>query len=281
VTVPTDPPPYQQEWLDHDAQRLGRQVYPEPDGAAPAVVIFPAMGVPARFYRPFASELTGAGVAVTVVDLRGTGASTPPPSRKAQYGYAELVDDVAAVRRALKPRLDGRRVVLLGHSLGGQACLLHLATAGEHDVAGLALVGVGLPYWRSYHGRRRHGVLALTQSIHLASTLLRVWPGWGFGGRQSRGVIRDWAYTARTGRFPHLGNIHAETAVRTVRTPVLAVSFENDQYTPHSTMDALLAKLPLAPVLREHYDSGADHFTWARTAGPTAARVAEFARTGR
>jgi predicted alpha/beta hydrolase len=280
VTVAADQPPYRQDWIDQGTRRLGLQVYPEPEGPAPAVVIWPAMGVPARFYRPFATELTGAGLAVIVADLRGTGASTPAPSWRSRYGYAELVDDVGLVREALKPRLDGRRVVLLGHSLGGQACLLHLAIAGGRDVAGLALVAVGLPYWRSYQDRRRRGVLAFTHSIHATSTLLRVWPGWGFGGRQSRGVIRDWAYTARTGRFPSLPGTNSEAAVATMDTPVLAVSFEHDQYTPASTMDHLVAKLRAAPVRREHYDSGADHFTWARSPGPVAARVAEFARTG-
>lgn len=281
MTARPDHPPYQQEWVDLGTERLGLQVYPEPDPTAPAVVIVPAMGVPARFYRPFASELSAAGLAVVVADLRGTGASTPPPSWRSRYGYAELVDDVGAVREALKPRLDGRRVLLLGHSLGGQTCLLHLATHGGSDVTGLALVAVGLPYWRSYQDRRRRrGVLAFTQSIHAVSSALRVWPGWGFGGRQSRGVIRDWAYTARTGRFPPLPTADPEAAVAAMATPVLAVSFEQDQYTPKSTMDYLVNKLRTAPVRREHYDSGVDHFTWARSPGPVAARVAEFARTG-
>lgn len=64
------------------------QIYPEPGGpgtTAPAVVVWPAMGVPARFY------------------LRGTGASTPRPSRRSRYAYAELVDDVAGASVAGRP----------------------------------------------------------------------------------------------------------------------------------------------------------------------------------
>ncbi|MEV7330510.1 alpha/beta fold hydrolase [Micromonospora sp. NPDC093244] len=275
---------YAQEFVDVDGARLGVQVYPEPAGpaGAPVVVIWPAMGVRARYYRPFAAALRDAGLAVVVADLRGTGTSTPAPNRADRHGYSELASDVGAVLAALKPRLDGRTRLLLGHSLGGQATLLHLALHGDADVDGLALVAVGVPYWRVYPGRRGVGVLPYTQGIAATAALLGVWPGWGFGGRQARGVIRDWAHTARTGRFPHLDGTDTEAAVRAVRTPVLAVSVDDDQYTPHETMDHLCAKLTSAPVTRQRYtvaEAGAalDHFTWVRASTPLAGRIARFA----
>ncbi|MEU5784419.1 alpha/beta hydrolase family protein [Micromonospora lupini] len=277
-------PEYTQEFVDVDGARLGVQVYPEPAGppGAPVVVIWPAMGVRARYYRPFAAALRSAGLAVVVADLRGTGASTPVPSRADRYGYVELASDVGAVLAALKSRLDGRTRVLLGHSLGGQAALLHLARHGGDAVDALALIAVGVPYWRTYPGRRGLGVLPYTQGIAATAALLGVWPGWGFGGRQARGVIRDWAHTARTGRFPRLDGTDTEAAVRVVRTPVLAISVDDDQYTPHETMDHLCAKLTAAPVTRERYtvaEAGAplDHFTWVRAGAPLAGRIARFA----
>lgn len=272
---------YTQEYVERDGHRLGLHVYPEPAGNGPAVVIWPAMGVPARYYRAFAAELARAGCAVTVADLRGTGSSTPAPTRRCRYGYAELAGDVGAVLDALKSRLDGRRVLLLGHSLGGQVCALYLAMNPNAPVDGLTLVAVGLPYHRAYP-RQGPGVLLTTQGIAAVSAVLRVWPGWGFGGRQARGVIRDWAYTARTGRFPRLDGVDVEAALRTVDTPVLAVGVDGDQYTPAATTDYLCAKLAAAPVIRERYttaEAGAplDHFRWARAGAPLAVRIAAFA----
>lgn len=269
-------------WVDRDTDRLRLHWYQDPDPAAPMVVIWPAMGVPAGYYRPFATALGEAGLSVVAVDLRGTGDSTPRATRASRYGYAELTGDVAAVLDAVKPYRDGRRLILLGHSLGGQACLLHLARAGGGDVDALALVAVGLPHWRAYPARLRLGVLGMTQGIGAAAALLGVWPGWGFGGRQSRGVIRDWAYTARTGRFPHQHGVEVEAALAAVRTPVLAVSLERDRYTPMSIVDHLVGKLAAAPVQRVHYDGGADHFTWARSpAGPLTERIAGLAHRSR
>jgi predicted alpha/beta hydrolase len=272
---------YEQEWVDRGTDRLGLHVYPDP-GGGPLVVVWPAMGVPARYYRPFAADLLAAGLAVVVADLRGTGTSTPRASRATRYGYAELAADVGAVLDTLKPRADGRPVLLLGHSLGGQACAVHLALAGPQSmVDALVLVAVGLPYWRDYRTGWRT-ILPLTQGINAVSALLGVWPGWRFGGRQARGVIRDWAYAARTGRFPQLDGVDVEAALATVRTPVLALDIEPDRYTPPSTVDRLCAKLRAAPVERQRYTAaqagGAlDHFRWVRAAGPLAGRVAAFA----
>src|SRR5207253_10132645 len=122
---------------------------------------------PARYYRPFAGHLRDAGLAVLVADLRGTGDSSPPPSRHSRYGLAELAADIGAILDAQRDRLAGRTVLLVGHSLGGQAALLHLGT-GRSTVDGVVLLGV--------------------------------WPGWRFGGRPARGVVGDWADSARHGR---------------------------------------------------------------------------------
>jgi predicted alpha/beta hydrolase len=278
---------YEQTYLDVSDQRLGLHVYPEPSPDAPVVVVWPAMGVPARYYQPLASQLHAQGLAVVVADLRGTGASTPRPSRRSRYGYAEIADDVGAVlthlRALWRGDTDDRTVLLFGHSLGGQACALHLALSGA-SVDGLALVAVGLPWFRAYHGSRARGVFALTQGINLVAAVAGVWPGWGFGGRQARGVIRDWAYTARHGRFPHLNGVDAEAALGRVTTPVLAISIDGDAFTPAPTVDHLVTKLTRAPVRRLHLtadDLGApvDHFTWVRAAAPIAAQVAELARS--
>jgi predicted alpha/beta hydrolase len=266
--------------LDRGTDRLAVHTYPGPAADGPAIVIWPAMGTPARFYRRFAADLHAAGFQPIVVDLRGTGASTPPPSRASRYGYAELADDVAAVLTALGPDLGDRKVFLLGHSLGGQLCLLHLALAAAPGVDGLVLVAVGLPHFRQYPPRRAIGVLPFTQWIAATTAVLRVWPGWGFGGRQARRVIADWGYTARHGRFPLLRGRNAEKALAAVTTPVFAVSVDNDQFTPAATTDHLMAKLPKAAVQRWHYAAaGLDHFGWVRAGGPLAVRIADWALT--
>jgi predicted alpha/beta hydrolase len=249
-------------------------------------LILPAMGVPARYYRHFAGELHRAGFAVAALDLRGNGASTPRPSRRTRYGYTDLVDDVAVACAALTARRAGRPLLLIGHSLGGQAGLLHAANdpAGiPAGIAGVVLVAAGIPYWRAYSGRRRYGVLAMIQGIGAASAVLGVWPGWGFGGRQAGRVMTDWARTSRTGDYRGLPG--ADEALAKLSVPVLAISIEGDNLVPAAVVDHYAALLRAAPVERAHIGAAelggpSDHFAWTRVSTPIVDRVSAFAPVG-
>jgi predicted alpha/beta hydrolase len=271
---------YTQKYVERGADRIGVQVYPLPaDPIASIVVLWPAMGVPARYYRPFARQLQAAGLGVAVADLRGTGASTPKPSPRSRYRYSDLSEDVGAVLDHLGPRLDGRRIILFGHSLGGQMSALHLARTTRANVDGLALVAVGIPWFRAYRPPRSVGILVFAQWMKLATALMRFWPGWGFGGPQAAGVLRDWAYTVRHGRFPAAV---APAGLADVRVPVLAISLGGDALTPSPTLDRLCALMPNAATDRRHLrraDLGVpvDHLSWARTSTPIAQLVADWA----
>ncbi|GIH08811.1 hypothetical protein Rhe02_68780 [Rhizocola hellebori] len=264
--------------VDRGTDRLSVRFY-DNARAETVFVVFPAMGVPGGYYERLAVSLVDAGYAVAVADLRGTGESTPAPSRGSSYGYAELLDDIGAVLEVLAPQREGRKTVLLGHSLGGQACVMRLAL-GQQGVDGLVLIAVGMPYWRIY-GRRRLGVFGYTQGIAALTAVLRVWPGWSFGGKQARGVIRDWGYTGRHGVFPpHLG---AEEKLGEVKVPVLAISVDHDQYTPPNTMDYIVGKLTGAQVTRKHLtieQAGIplDHFKWVKAGAVLADEFKQWLR---
>lgn len=265
--------------VDRGTDQLAVRFYESPDAETVAVV-FPAMGVPASYYDRLATTLVEARVAVAIADLRGTGASRPKAGRASRYGYHELADDVAAVLEALAPQREGRRTVLLGHSLGGQACVMHLARSCK-GVDGLILIAVGLPYWRVY-GKQKVGVFAYTQSIAALTWMLRYWPGWSFGGRQAHGVIRDWGHTGRHGVFPpHLG---VEEKLSEITVPVLAISVDDDQYTPPPATDHLVTKLSSAVVQRKHLsraevDVALDHFKWVKAGSPLATKITDWLAT--
>ncbi|NUT05513.1 MAG: alpha/beta fold hydrolase [Hamadaea sp.] len=265
-----------QLFLDRGADRLSVGVTTAADPDAPFFVVFPAMGVPARYYSQLVTRLTADGCGVAVADLRGTGESRPKATRAAQYAMTDLADDVGSVLAATAELRAGRRTFLLGHSLGGHAGVIHLArSAPENPVDGLILIASGLPLWRLF-GARSLGVLTFAEGIRAVSALLGHWPGWGFGGRQSRGVIQDWAHTARRGEFaPRLG---VADRLGDITLPVLAISVDTDQYTPPPTIDLLVGKLTGAKVTRVHVtedEAGAplDHFRWARTPGAIVDRV--------
>lgn len=252
--------------IDRGPDRLAVTVHPAVAADAPFFVLLPAMGVPARYYGPLVAALTTAGFGVAAADLRGTGASTPRPSRASRHGMSELTDDVAAVLDATADHRAGRRTFLLAHSLGGHASVLHLARHGSDGVDGLVLVACGLPHWRLF-GAKGLGVLGFAETLRVVSAIRGYWPGWLFGGRQARGVIQDWAHTARRGRFaPRLG---LNDRLADIALPVLAISVDDDQYTPRATTELLMSKLTGVDLTRHHVttaEAGAplDHFRWVK-----------------
>lgn len=257
-----------QLFADRGTDRLSVRVLEHPDAGTVALLL-PAMGAPGGYYRRFAEVLREAGITVAIADLRGTGESSPAASRASRYGYDELIDDIGAVLDSLKPLREGKRTILIGHSLGGQLGLCHLGRSSG-GIDGLVLIAAGVPYWRTY-GAQGAIVGAYVQAIGAVSTVAGVWPGWTFGGRQAAGIMRDWAYTGRRGVFP--ARLRVEESVREVTVPVLAISVDNDRYTPPASLDHLLAKLESAKVRREHLTREAagvplDHFTWVKAGAP-------------
>lgn len=244
------------------------------------------MGVPAGYYRRFAAELLDAGCDVTVVDLRGAGDSRPLIGRGSDHGYAQHLDDVAAVLRHLAPQLSGRRFVLAGHSLGGQLATLYLARQLHRRepldiaVSGMVLLASGVPYHARF-GLRSPYVRGFAATLQIASRIWGYWPGYGFGGPQPTRLIREWAHTIHRGEFASTDDVDLNPYLSELKLPVLGVSMESDQFTPAFATRQLTDRLSAAEVELRHYtaaEAGAkvDHFTWARASKPLATHIRDF-----
>ncbi|MFE2940676.1 alpha/beta fold hydrolase [Streptomyces sp. NPDC059255] len=261
-----------------DGAALAVHHWPAPAGR-PLVVVWPALGVRARFYRPFATALAAHGLGVAVTDLRGYGDSLPRPDASARYGYHELATvDCPAVVAALRERAPGSPVFLLGHSIGGQIGLMYAARRPA-DLAGILLVAAGTPYFRAYPPPTGLIPLLGTNTVAAVARLRGYWPGdvLGFAGRQSRVLVGDWARMARTGRYRPAGaDVPYEELIAALRLPVLAVSVGGDRLAPPGAVDALCALLRGADVTRRHHGERLGHTGWVRRSEPIAAGIGRW-----
>ncbi|MEV7672928.1 alpha/beta fold hydrolase [Streptomyces sp. NPDC088752] len=263
-----------------DGARLVVRVHARPEPTAPVVVVLPAMGTPARHYTPLARALHRRGATVVTVDPRGHGESVPVPARGVRFGYRELVEhDIGAVLDAVARAFPAAPRLILGHSLGGQLGLVHCGLLRPR-LDGVVLVASGSAWWRTL-GPSGARWLARSLLCVAGAELLGYWPGHrlGFGGRESVGLMRDWARQLRTGRYA----ADHEEALRGVALPVLAVDVEHDALAPARAVDHLCAKLPSARVERWTYrtaDAGGrdlDHFRWIRHNAGLVERIAAWA----
>lgn len=234
------------------------------------LVWIPALGVPARTYEAFATELAARGVAVVVHEWRGFGSSSWRASRRCDWGYRELLGMDIPATRDMALREFGRVDIIGGHSLGGQlaTCSLALSPAAIDE---LWLVASGSPYW---HVFPRRVAAWLPVAYRLLDALARVCgalPGRriGFGGNEARGVIRDWSRTGLGGRYAASGVGDMEPLLAVVDVPSRAVLMAHDWLAPRASLDYLLDKMRGTHRTTTLLDDDAlgtraDHFAWMK-----------------
>lgn len=232
----------------------------------------PALGVAAKHYLPLAQELAARGVAVFVHEWRGNGSSSLRPARGSDWGYRELLTlDLPASEAAVAAYLDGLPRIIGGHSLGGQLGCCRLALA-PHSAQQLWLVASGAPYWRAFPPRTRWWLPLVYRFLPWLADRHGYLPGHriGFGGREARCLIRDWARTALSGRYAASGmTLDLDAAMAALAIEARAVVLAHDWLAPVGSTRFLLSKLPQARHRLDVLDAislgtHADHFGWMK-----------------
>ncbi|MGL4305737.1 MAG: alpha/beta hydrolase family protein [Mycobacteriaceae bacterium] len=241
-------------------------------GEGKVLIIWPGLGVPARYYDGLAQEFNKHGINVAIGELRGQGDSYPKPSRSSSYGYHHLASqDYPAVTTLVRKEFGEAKPYLLCHSSGGQIAALYAARA-RANLAGLILVASGSPHYRG-RGESKSLLPWVGSKIMAAtSTAVGYWPGDRVGGfgRQSKVLIADWARLAHSGRFePTDADMNYEERVASLKIPVLAISMGNDSLAPSASVDALADKFMQANVRRWHQKQELGHNGWIRNSTST------------
>ena len=253
--------------------------------AAPAATLLwlPALGIAARHYLPFAEALAARGVAVFVHEWRGHGTSIQRAGRDSDWGYRELLMiDLPASVEGIRQRFPTLPNIVGGHSLGGQlaACLLALQ---PRTAERLWLVASGSPFWRVYPRPRKWLLPPSYRFLSWLADRNGSLPGRsiGFGGKEARGVMRDWARTGLSGRYAGKDiDTDLETALCGVHADIDAALLADDWLAPRASLDFLLAKMRPGDTRVETLDAHrlgerADHFAWMKRPDAVAASLAK------
>jgi len=244
----------------------------------PPVLFIPALGVPISYYELFLGELADAGHTVHGLELRGMPNSSITNVRRTDFGYHDLLTlDIPAAIAAM----PAQPVAVVGHSLGGQLALLY-AAMNPHVEVPLVAIASG----SSFHGTvaTRRGRRIRRRQVAAVPVIVRTlgyFPGHrlGFGGRQPKSIMRDWALEGRTGRYAD----DLEPGLAALSSRVLTITLEGDRLITQAAAAHLSDRLVLAQVTHTHLDRSHnggelfDHFRWARrNPAPIVHAIAEF-----
>ena len=250
--------------------------------AAPGLLWLPALGVPAGKYDAFGQALAAQGVNCAVHEWRGNASSSLRARRGSDWGYRELLQqDLPASIDALSPG----DWYFGGHSLGGQFAAMAAARQPGH-CRGLVLAATGVPDARTFSGRPRWGIALFARVIPVVTALAGYYPGrrLNFAGQEAARLMRDWAATARDGRYRDYGDGEAMDAkLARLALPSLGLRFSRDWLVPAASLQALVDKLGGGPHRDELFDEARlgttpDHFRWMRQPEAPAAEIARWIR---
>ena len=237
------------------------------------VCILPAMGVRASYYKALAVSLQSKGITCINADYRGQGSFSIRPGRQVNFGYEDLILDVKELVDFASNRYPAHSLYLLGHSLGGQIGSLSAARFPE-SVKGLILCAACSVYYKGWPGYQSTGLRVVSHLMYPLSQVVGYFPGnvVGFGGKEARGVVRDWCRNVRSGRYELSDSgFDYESALAKQVFPVFAASMEGDWLaTPLSVKNLFQKFHPDSPVTYTHLTPEAlgipnlDHFTWAK-----------------
>lgn len=243
-------------------------------GAVKGILVFnPAMGTKAKFYAPLAQAFAEQGYHVMVHELRGNGISPLRASRRCDFGYGDLLQDLHYLIRDVKSRFGDLPIILGGHSLGGQLSLLYTVQHPE-NIGQVLLVACGTPHWSGFRGGMRWLLKVVPHLFTSSAALVGYFPGdrWGFGGVQGKTLITEWGHLAKTNQFRVTGDDRQyETELAAIPIPIKAFCFTSDSFAPKQAVNKILEKLPQEKVKlhclgNQEIGFKADHLNWVNHA---------------
>ena len=249
-------------------------------------ICLPAMGVRASYYKTFASELAMTGNTVVTSDWRGNGNSSQTASFKTDFGYEHYVTDLDDIVHFCQQKFPNKKIVLVGHSLGGQIQSLYISRFPK-NCNQLVLIAANSVYYKGWDKKTSRKIKMAGMFFYPLSRLFGYFPGRiiGFGGREARTVMKDWTHNLKTGNYNLTASIFDyESALKEARPNILCISFEKDNLiAPKMAVINLLNKFSDA-ASKEHLHFTEDqigipnlnHFNWAKQPTPLVRIINEW-----
>lgn len=206
------------------------------------VIVAGGVGLLQYRYREYATYLAAKGWTVMTFDYRGVGQSVISEDLQLNSTLRDWGRlDLAACIDWAESFSEARRIIVVGHSVGGQI----FAFAPNHQkVEAMIAICSQKGYWKFWDGWRRLSLLGLWHLLPVMVTLCGRLPlqHLGRGADIPKGVAQEWGRWGRYREFVDESGRSLNHVFSRVSCKILAISFSDDKfYAPPRAVEALNA----------------------------------------
>jgi predicted alpha/beta hydrolase len=210
--------------------------------ASKVVLINSATGVKQKFYASFAAYLAKEGYTVYTYDYRGVGHSRPKTLRGFNASMRDWgVWDYHTMLQNIFQTHVNARVIVMGHSVGGQLVGLSPLTA---KVEAVVMVGAQTPYIANFTGVSNKLKLYFFWYflIPVFTKVFGYFPASKLGLFEDlpEGVALQWARWAKSENYMFDEFPDDQKKFESLQSPALMISFSDDQLAPALAVQDLM-----------------------------------------
>ncbi|MEB6675814.1 alpha/beta hydrolase family protein [Acinetobacter haemolyticus] len=239
-------------WIScKDGYQLAAQFYPaqQKDINALPILICPATGITKTFYHAFAEWLSQQGYNVLSFDFRGIGESLHGALKDSTASINDwgMLDIPAAIETLLK-RTNAEKVIIVGHSAGGQ--LLGI-TPNYHKVAKVLAIAGSTGHIKGLKGKTKLLAPVMFNVIFPISSLFKGYGATqfiGMGENLPKNVAKQWAeFCSKPGYVMNaVGKSIFEDYHQEIQCPITSLWASDDEIATHTNVKDLLRLYPNA-----------------------------------
>lgn len=224
-----------------DGYKLSSRIFQPKDHVLGTVLIVPAIGASQDYYKSFATWLAQQGFLTATFDYRGMGSSRVGSLRGFQatlFDWAKL--DCAAMIDAITALAPDKPLYWIGHSLGGQILAF---VPNREKINKVIMVAAGSGYWLENAPPLKRRVWWLWFFVEpVTVSLFGYFPGKRLGmvGDLPKGVIQQWRkWCLNSDYAAGAEGSAARELYADVKTPILSLSFADDEFMSARSIEAL------------------------------------------
>lgn len=238
-------------WIScKDSYQLAAQFYPVLNSDKPyPILICPATGITKNFYHAFAQWLNQQGYPVLSFDFRGIGESLHGALKDSTASINDWgMYDIPAAIEALLNRTQAEKVIIVGHSAGGQ--LLGIAS-NYHKVAKVLAIAGSTGHVKGLKGKTKVLAPLMFNVIFPVSSFVKGYGATqfiGMGENLPKNVAKQWAeFCSKPGYVMNaIGKTIFEDYHQQIQCPITSFWATDDEIATHSNVKDLLRLYPNA-----------------------------------